>query len=248
MAGHSKWSNIKHKKGKADAARGKIFTKIGREIAMAVKEGGPDPNSNGKLRDIIVKARANNMPNDNITRSIKKASGELGDVIYEEIVYEGYGPGGVAFILDAITDNRNRTAGDVRSYFSKCNGSLGTSGSVAYMFDKKGVIIVEKDENIQEDDFMLIALECGAEDIIVYDEEFEVHTQANDVTKVNELLIENGINTISSEIEMFPQNYVDINDEDILKNTYKLIELLEDCDDVQKVWHNANLPDEDEEE
>ncbi len=248
MSGHSKWSNIKHKKGKADAERGKIFTKIGREIAMAVKEGGSDPNTNGKLRDIIAKAKSSNMPNDNITRSIKKASGELGDVIYEEIVYEGYGPGGVAFILDAITDNRNRTAGDVRSYFSKCNGALGTNGSVAYMFDKKGVIIVEKNDELNEDDFMLIALECGAEDIVIHDEEYEVHTHANDVSKVNESLNDNGINSLSAEVEMIPQNNVDINDDDILKNIYKLIDLLEDGDDLQKVWHNANLPEEDEEE
>ena len=248
MSGHSKWSNIKHKKGKADAERAKIFTKIGREIALAVKEGGSDPEINSRLKDIITKAKSNNMPGDNITRTIKKASGELGDVNYEEITYEGYAPGGVAVILDAITDNRNRTAGDVRSYFSKCYGSLGTTGSVAYLFDRKGVIIVAKNSSISEDEFMLMALDAGAEDVQNYDDYYEIITAYTDLMKVHQTLEENGFTMESAEVEMIPQNYVDVSDPEHIKFISKLIDLLEDCDDVQKVWHNANLPEEDEEE
>lgn len=248
MSGHSKWSNIKHKKGKADAERAKIFTKIGREIALAVKEGGADPEINSRLKDVITKAKSNNMPGDNIARSIKKASGELGDVNYEEITYEGYAPGGVAVILDAITDNRNRTAGDVRSYFSKCYGSLGTTGSVAYMFDRKGVIVVAKNSQMGEDEFMLLALDAGAEDVQNHDEYYEIFTAYSDLMKVHQTLTENGIIMESTEVEMIPQNYVDVSDPEHIKHISKLIDLLEDCDDVQKVWHNANLPEEDEEE
>ncbi len=248
MSGHSKWSNIKHKKGKADAAKAKIFTKIGREIALAVKEGGSDPDINSRLRDVITKAKTNNMPNDNITRSIKKAAGELGDVNYEEITYEGYAPGGVAVILDAITDNRNRTAGDVRSYFSKCYGALGTTGSVSYMFDRKGVIVVENTASMSEDDFMMLALDAGAEDVQFNDNYFEIYTAYNDVMKVNQALIDQGITAESAEVAMIPQNYVDVADEEHIKYINKLIDLLEDCDDVQNVWHNANLPSDEEEE
>lgn len=248
MSGHSKWSNIKHKKGKADAERAKIFTKIGREIALAVKEGGADPDINSRLKDVITKAKSNNMPNDNIMRSIKKASGELGDVSYEEITYEGYAPGGVAVILDAITDNRNRTAGDVRSYFSKCEGSLGTSGSVSYMFDRKGIIIVVKSDAINEDDFMLMALDAGAEDVQNHEEYYEVITAYNDLMSVHNALAEQGIVSESADVEMIPQNYIDVSDADHVKYIHKLIDLLEDCDDVQKVWHNANLPEEEDEE
>lgn len=248
MSGHSKWNNIKHKKGKADAERAKIFTKIGKEIALAVKEGGADPDINSRLKDVITKAKQNNMPGDNITRAIKKASGELGDVNYEEITYEGYAPGGVAVILDAITDNRNRTAGDVRGHFNKCYGALGTTGSVSYMFDRRGVIIVEKTSDLSEDDFMLLALDAGAEDVENHEEYFEVLTAYNDLMKVHHVLSEQGIAIASAEVEMIPQNYVDISDADHLKYIKKLIDLLEDCDDVQNVWHNANLPEEDEEE
>lgn len=248
MSGHSKWNNIKHKKGKADAERAKIFTKIGKEIALAVKEGGADPDINSRLKDVITKAKQNNMPGDNITRAIKKASGELGDVNYEEITYEGYAPGGVAVILDAITDNRNRTAGDVRGHFNKCYGALGTTGSVSYMFDRRGVIIVEKTSDLSEDDFMLLALDAGAEDVENHEEYFEVLTAYNDLMKVHHVLSEQGIAIVSAEVEMIPQNYVDISDADHLKYIKKLIDLLEDCDDVQNVWHNANLPEEDEEE
>lgn len=248
MSGHSKWNNIKHKKGKADAERAKIFTKIGKEIALAVKEGGPDPDINSRLKDVITKAKQNNMPGDNITRAIKKASGELGDVNYEEITYEGYAPGGVAVILDAITDNRNRTAGDVRGHFNKCYGALGTTGSVSYMFDRRGVIIVARTPELGEDDFMLLALDAGAEDVQNHEEYFEVLTAYNDLMKVHTALSEQGIAIESAEVEMIPQNYVDVSDAEHLKYIKKLIDLLEDCDDVQNVWHNANLPEEDEEE
>lgn len=248
MSGHSKWSNIKHKKGKADAEKAKIFTKIGREIALAVKEGGADIDSNSRLKDVVAKAKANNMPNDNITRSIKKASGELGNVNYEEITYEGYAPGGVAVILDAITDNRNRTAGDIRSYFSKCNGTLGSTGSVSYMFDRKGIILVDKSLIKDEESLFMIALDAGAEDIQSDDEYYEIYTTFNDLSKVQNGLEENNIKVESAEVEMIPQNNVDVNDEEQLKNINKLIDLLEDCDDVQKVWHNANLPETEDEE
>lgn len=248
MSGHSKWSNIKHKKGKADAEKAKIFTKIGREIALAVKEGGPDIDNNSRLKDVVTKAKANNMPNDNITRSIKKASGELGDVNYEEITYEGYAPGGVAVILDAITDNRNRTAGDVRSYFSKCNGTLGSTGSVAYMFDRKGIILVDKSIIDDEESLFMLALDNGAEDLQSDEEYYEISTTFNDLSRVQNALEQNGIVVESAEVEMIPQSYVDVSDENQIKNINKLIDLLEDCDDVQKVWHNANLPEEDEEE
>lgn len=248
MSGHSKWSNIKHKKGKADAEKAKIFTKIGREIALAVKEGGPDIDLNSRLKDVVTKAKSNNMPNDNIMRSIKKASGELGNVDYEEITYEGYAPGGVAVILDAITDNRNRTAGDVRSYFSKCNGSLGTTGSVSYMFDRKGIILVDKTNVEDEDTLMMLALDAGAEDVQSDDDYYEISTTFNDLSKVQHSLEENGIKIESADVEMIPQTNVDVSDEEQIKNITKLIDLLEDCDDVQKVWHNGNLPDTDDEE
>lgn len=247
MSGHSKWSNIKHKKGKADAEKAKVFTKIGREIALAVKEGGPDVEINSRLKDVVAKAKANNMPNDNISRSIKKASGELGNINYEEITYEGYAPGGVAVILDAITDNRNRTAGDVRSFFSKCNGSLGSTGSVSYMFDRKGIILVDKNEVDDEETLFMLAIDAGAEDVQSDDEYYEIVTTFNDLAKVQHSLEDNNIKIESAEVEMIPQNYVDVSDEEQIKFIEKLIDLLDDCDDVQKVWHNANLPETDEE-
>ncbi len=244
MAGHSKWSNIKHKKGKADAQRGKIFTKIGREIAMAVKEGGGDPEQNSKLRDVIAKAKASNMPNDNISRSIKKASGELGNVNYEEISYEGYGPGGVAVIVEIITDNRNRTAGEIRHAFSKNGGNLGTTGSVGYLFDAKGILVVEKKETLDEEEFMMMALEAGAEDIEDIDEAFEIITSPEDFPQVRDDLEAKGIEFLSAEVEKVPQNVIEIADEETITKFEKMIDMLEDNDDVQNVFHNGELPEE----
>ncbi len=246
MSGHSKWHNIQQKKGKTDAARANIFTKIGREIAVAVKEGGPDPNSNSKLAQAIAKAKDNNMPNDNISRSIKKASGELGSINYEEMVYEGYGVGGTAIIVDALTDNKNRTAGDVRHLFDKFGGSMGTNGCVSFMFKRKGVITVSK-EDVSEDDLMLYALDAGAEDINSDDEEvFEVYTDSTALTAVRASLEGAGVKILSAEVTMLPDNYVDPTPEQ-QKNLIKLIDRLEELDDIQNVYHNANLTIEDEE-
>lgn len=247
MSGHSKWANIKHKKGKADAARGKIFTKIGREIAIAVRDGGSDPAVNGKLRDIVAKAKSNNMPNDSIARSIKKAAGELGDVMYEEIVYEGYAPGGVAVIVEVITDNRNRTASDVRHCFAKNGGNLGTTGSVGFMFDEKGVLIVEREPGSDEDEMMMMALEAGAEDISALDDVYEIYTTPSDFSAVREELEKQGLSFLSAEVQKIPQNTVDVDDETIVK-IQKMLDMLDDNDDVQDVYHNANLPEEEEEE
>jgi YebC/PmpR family DNA-binding regulatory protein len=244
MSGHSKWANIKHKKAKGDAQRANVFTKIGREIAIAVKQGGPDPNSNSKLRDVISKAKASNMPNDNITRSIKKASGELGSVNYEEMTYEGYGPEGVAFIVEALTDNKNRTAGDVRHIFDKNGGALGATGCVSFMFKRQGTIIVEKGA-FSEDDVMMLAIDAGAEDVITDDEVYEIVTAPNDVYKVRENLEGNGLIVLSCGDEMVPENTV--TPKDHVQTIYKLIDMLEDNDDVQRVFHNAELPDEDDE-
>lgn len=188
MSGHSKWANIKHKKGKADAARGKIFTKIGREIAIAVREGGSDPETNGKLRDVVAKAKANNMPNDNILRSIKKAAGELGSVNYEEITYEGYSAGGMAVLVECVTDNRNRTASDIRHYFDKFGGNLGATGSVGWMFDRKGLIVVDRKPGMDEDEVMMAALEAGASDVQTLDDAFEIYTEVGDFSAVREAL------------------------------------------------------------
>ncbi len=246
MSGHSKWHNIQQKKGKTDAARANIFTKIGREIAVAVKEGGPDPNSNSKLAQAIAKARDNNMPNDNIARSIKKASGELGSINYEEMVYEGYGVGGTAIIVEALTDNKNRTAGDVRHLFDKFGGSMGTTGCVSFMFKRKGVITVAKSD-ISEDDLMLSALDAGAEDINSEDDEvFEVYTDANSLQSVRDALDAAGVKILSAEVTMLPDNYVEPTPEQ--QNTLiKLIDKLEELDDIQEVYHNATLTVEDEE-
>ena len=248
MAGHSKWANIKHKKGRADAQRGKTFTKIGREIALAVKDGGSDPAVNGKLRDVIAKAKSNNMPNDNITRSIKKAAGEMGNVIYEEITYEGYAAGGVAVICEVVTDNRNRTASDVRHIFDKNGGVLGQTGSVTFMFDHKGVLIVERDASIEEDELMMQALEAGAEDMLVFDDSFEIHTAPNDFSAVRETLENNGLIFVSAERSKLPQTTVEVEDEETMTKIIKLLDMLDDNDDIMEVYHNVELPDEEDEE
>ena len=248
MSGHSKWHNIQAKKGKADAARGKIFTKIGREIAIAVREGGANPESNGKLRDVIAKAKANNMPNDNIQRSIKKAAGEGSGMTYEEIVYEGYAPGGVAIICNIVTDNRNRTSADVRHIFDKNGGSLGTPGSVSYMFDNKGQIVVEREPGMDEDEMMMMALDAGAEDVKVLDDVFEIYTAPNDFSAVREALENQGLSFLSADKKMIPQNTVEITDPDTVAKIEKLLDMLDDNDDVADVYHNAELPEDDEED
>ena len=248
MSGHSKWHNIQAKKGKADAARGAVFTKIGREIAIAVRDGGANPESNGKLRDVIAKAKANNMPNDNIQRSIKKASGELSNVTYEQITYEGYAPGGVAVIVDTITDNRNRTVSDVRHCFAKNGGNLGNSGSVAFMFDEKGVLVVERKPGMDEDEMMMMALDAGAEDMKADEDAFEIYTSPADFSAVREALEQQGLTFLSAEVDKIPQNTVAIDDPEVLKSIQKLLEMLDDNDDVQNVFHNAELPEEEDEE
>ena len=238
MAGHSKWANIKNKKEKTDSQRGKIFTKIGREIAVAVRSGGSDPNANSRLKDIIAKAKANNVPNDNIMRSIKKASGDVGSDAFEEIIYEGYGPGGVAVIVEALTDNRNRTAGDVRHIFDKYGGNLGTNGCVSFMFDKKGQFIIEKTKKVDEDNLMIAALEAGALDVIGENEYYEVLTEPEDFSNVLERLENDGYSFETAEVAMIPQTTTILSDEDMSANMEKLIEKLEDLDDVQNIYHN----------
>ena len=239
MSGHSKFANIKHKKEKNDAAKGKIFTVIGREIAVAVKEGGPDPANNSKLRDIIAKAKANNMPNDTIDRGIKKAAGDANSVNYEQVTYEGYGPSGIAIIVEALTDNKNRTASNVRSAFTKGNGNMGNSGCVSYMFDKKGQIIIDKEEcEMDADDLMMIALDAGAEDFAEEEDSFEVLTDPDDFSVVREALEKEGIPMASAEVTMIPQNYVTLTDENDIKYLNKTLDLLDDDDDVQNVYHN----------
>ena len=247
MSGHSKWANIKNKKEKTDSERGTIFTKIGREIAIAVREGGGDPANNSKLRDVIAKAKASNMPNENISRSIKKASGELGSVSYEEIVYEGYGPGGVAVMVEVVTDNRNRAAADVRHCFDKSGGSLGANGCVSYMFDRKGVIVIERTTEIDEDKLMEAALEAGAEDFITEDDAFEIRTEVADFSSVRESLESAGYSFITAELSRIPQTMVENLDEETAQKMMKLLERLEDNDDVQEVFHNAVLPEDDDE-
>lgn len=237
MSGHSKWKNIMHKKEKTDLQRAKVFTKIGKEIAMAVRDGGPDPVSNTKLRDLIAKAKANNVPNDNIERTIKKASGADGNVNYEVILYEGYGPSGVAVIVETTTDNRNRTGADMRHYFDKYGGNLGQTGCVSYMFEDKGVIVIEA-EDIDEEEIMEAALEAGAEDISNEGEVFEITTAPADLSTVTEALSQKGYKFVSCEQSKIPANYVTLTDEDALKNMNKLIEMLEENDDVTNFWHN----------
>jgi len=239
MSGHSKFANIKHKKEKNDAAKGKIFTIIGREIAIAVKEGGPDPNNNSKLRDVIAKAKSNNMPNDTIERGIKKAAGDVGSVNYEKVTYEGYGPNGIAIIVEALTDNKNRTAANVRSAFTKGNGSIGTQGCVSYSFDEKGQIIIDKEEcEMEADDLMMIALDAGAEDFSEEEDCFEVLTSPEDFSTVREALEKEGIPMAEAEVRMIPQNYVELTDETAIKNLQKTLDLLDEDDDVQNVYHN----------
>ena len=239
MSGHSKFANIKHKKEKNDAAKGKIFTVIGREIALAVKEGGADPANNSKLRDVIAKAKANNMPNDTIERGIKKAAGDVNSVNYEQVTYEGYGPSGIAIIVEALTDNKNRTAANVRSAFTKGNGNMGNTGCVSYMFDKKGQIIIDKEEcEMDADDLMMIALDAGAEDFAEEEDSFEVLTDPDDFSVVREALEKEGIPMASAEVTMIPQNYVTLTDENDIKYLNKTLDLLDDDDDVQNVYHN----------
>jgi len=243
MSGHNKWSTIKNKKAKTDNARGKIFTKIGREIAVAVKAGGSNPETNSRLRDCIAKAKANNMPNDNINRSIKKAAGELGSINYEEIVYEGYGVAGVAVIVEVLTDNRNRTAAEMRHAFDKNGGSMGESGCVGWMFDKKGIILMDDDGSVDEDTLMEAALEAGAEDMETGDGYFQITTAPGDLSIVREALEQAGYSYVSADVDMIPQNTVDVSDEQAQK-IEKLLEMLEDNDDVQNVYHNANIDEE----
>ncbi len=243
MSGHSKFANIKHKKEKNDAAKGKIFTIIGREIAVAVKEGGSDPANNSRLRDVIAKAKANNMPNDTIDRGIKKAAGDSNAVNYEYVYYEGYGPGGIAIIVDALTDNKNRTAANVRSAFTKGSGSIGTQGCVSYMFDKKGQIIVDKEEcEMDADDLMMLALDAGAEDFSEEDDCYEIITDPDAFSAVREVLEKEGLAMAEASVTMIPQNYVDLTEETAVKNLQKTLDLLDDDDDVQSVYHNWNEP------
>ena len=239
MSGHSKFANIKHKKEKNDAAKGKIFTIIGREIAVAVKEGGPDPNNTFKLATVIAKAKANNMPNDTIERGIKKAAGEGGNVNYEYITYEGYGPSGIAIIVDTLTDNKNRTAANVRAAFTKGSGNIGTPGCVSFMFDKKGQIIIDKEEiDMSADDLMMTALDAGAEDFNEEEDSYEILTDPDAFDEVNKKLLDAGIPMLSAEVTMIPQNYVELKNEDDVKLLQRILDLLDEDDDVQNVYHN----------
>ena len=239
MSGHSKFANIKHKKVKNDAAKGKIFTIIGREIAIAVKEGGADPANNSKLRDVIAKAKANNMPNDTIERGIKKAAGDGDSVNYVQVTYEGYGPSGTAIIVDALTDNKNRTAANVRNAFTKGQGNIGTQGCVSYLFDQKGQIIIAKEDcNMDADDLMMMALDAGAEDFSEEEDSFEVITAPDDFSAVREALEAENIPMASAEVTMIPQTYVSLTDEKDITNIQRILDLLDEDDDVQEVYHN----------
>ena len=239
MSGHSKFANIKHKKEKNDAAKGKVFTIIGRELAVAVKEGGPDPANNSKLRDVIAKAKANNMPNDTIDRGIKKAAGDANSVNYVTITYEGYGPSGTAIIVTTLTDNKNRTAANVRNAFTKGGGNVGTTGCVSYMFDEKGQIIIAKEDcDMDADDLMMIALDAGAEDFNEEEDSFEILTAPADFTDVREALEKENIPMAEAEVTMIPQNYVELSDEEDIKKMQRILDLLDEDDDVQDVYHN----------
>ena len=245
MSGHSKFANIKHKKEKNDAAKGKIFTRIGREIAVAVKEGGPDPNNNSKLKDVIAKAKANNMPNDTIDRSIKKAAGDGDGVNYEQVTYEGYGPSGIAIIVDALTDNKNRTAANVRNAFTKGNGNMGTTGCVSFMFDQKGQIIVAKEDYSGDaDELMMTALDAGADDFNEEEDSFEILTDPNAFSEVREAMEQAGIVMASAEVTMIPQTWGTLTDEGDIKSMNKILDLLDEDDDVQEVYHNWDMPEE----
>ena len=239
MSGHSKFANIKHKKEKNDAKKGKIFTMLGREIQVAVKAGGPDPAVNGKLRDVIAKCKANNMPNDTIDRSIKKAAGGGEDVEYENVTYEGYGPNGVAVIVEVLTDNRNRAAANVRNAFTKGGGNMGNSGCVSFMFDEKGLIVIDKDEiDMDEEELMMAALDAGAEDFAAEEDSYEITTAPDDFSAVRETLEAAGIPMASAEVTMIPQTYTELTDEEDIKKMNKLLEMLDDDDDVQNTYHN----------
>ena len=244
MSGHSKWATIKRKKGANDAQRGKLFTKLGRELAVAVKSGGPDPNTNAKLKDAIAKAKSNNMPNDTIMRSIKKAAGEGAGDNYEENIYEGYGPNGVAVIVETLTDNRNRTAADMRHYCDKFGGNLGTTGCVMFMFDKKGVLLIENDGKLEEEQVMMDALEAGGEDVETTEEGFEITTDPNSFSAVRDALEQMGYTFAEAEVQYIPQTETALSDEKDILMMNRLIEHLEDCDDVQAVWHNWENPTE----
>ncbi len=246
MSGHSKWATIKRKKGAIDAKRGKIFTKIGRELMVAVKEGGPDPDSNSKLRDVIAKAKANNMPNDNIQRSIKKASGEGSTNEYFEMIYEGYGPCGIAVMVETLTDNKNRTAGDLRHYFDKNGGNLGQNGCVGFMFDRKGMIVIERADGIDEDTLMMEALEAGADDFNVEDDCFEIMTAPESFSQVRDNLDVAGYSFVQAEINYIPQTTTAIDNEEDIKKMERLIDMLEENDDVQNVYHTWEMPEDEE--
>lgn len=247
MSGHSKFANIKHKKEKNDASKGKIFTKLGREIAVAVKEGGADPASNGKLKDIIAKAKSNNMPNDTIDRSIKKAAGDANADNYERVTYEGYGPNGTAIIVECLTDNKNRTASNVRNAFTKGNGNVGTPGCVSFSFDRKGQIIVDKEEWEKDpDELMMLALDAGAEDFSEEEDSYEIITDPDTFSEVREKLEEAGIPMAQAEVTMIPQTFVDLTDATDIKMMNRTLDLLDEDDDVQEVYHNWNMPEEDE--
>ncbi len=242
MAGHSKWANIKHRKGAVDAKRGKIFTKLIKEITVAARLGGGDPNANPRLRSAIAAAKTENMPKDNMDRAIKKGTGELEGAVYEEITYEGYGPGGVAVLVDCMTDNKNRTVAEVRHFFSKSGGNLGESGCVAWMFDKKGSILIEKDL-VAEEELMDLALEAGAEDVVEEDNVFQVITAPDDFNDVREALEAKGLAFVEAAVSMIPQNVVEIADEKVARQVLKLLENLEDNEDVQNVYANFDIPD-----
>ncbi|MDE7297180.1 MAG: YebC/PmpR family DNA-binding transcriptional regulator [Clostridia bacterium] len=246
MSGHSKWHNIQAKKGKADAARGKIFTKLGRELAVAAK-GNPNPSTNSKLADVIAKAKAANMPNDNIERSIKRAAGEMGDKDYKELTYEGYGVAGAAVIITTLTDNNNRTAGDVRAIMSKHGGSLGTTNSVSYMFDYKGIIVVERTPGLTEDEVTEYAIEAGADDVVTSDDAFEVYTSVGAFSEARKMLEEKGLNFLQAELTYVPQSKITL-PADKLETFMKMLDKLDENDDVQNVYHNVELPEEEDED
>ena len=247
MSGHSKWNNIKRKKEATDGAKAKVFTKIGREIAVCVKEGGGDPNNNSKLRDLIAKAKSNNEPNDNIDRIIKKAMGDGDKTNYEANIYEGYGPCGVAVIVETLTDNKNRTAGDIRHYFDKFGGNLGTTGCVSFMFSEKGIVIVDN-TGLDEDKVMEDIFDCGASDFTMDDDEIEIETEPSDVGAVREALEAKGYKVISAEAMQIPSTYTTLADEDAIRKMNLLLENLEENDDVQNVYHNWDMPEEEEED
>ena len=249
MSGHNKWSTIKHKKEKTDAARGKIFTKIGREIAIAVREGGgADPNSNSKLKDVIAKAKANNMPNENIQRSIKKAAGEGEGTNYKEVTYEGYAPGGIAVIVEVVTDNLNRTASEIRHIFDKCGGSLGSNGCVSYKFTRKGVIEVDNSKGLDEDEMMMLALDAGADDVEMGEESAIIYTDPNEMSNVRDNLEKAGCAFLSVERAMVPNMTTEVSDPELAEKVNRLVDWLDDYDDTQAVYHDAELPEEEEEE